>query len=201
MLPRLYGQLSGGQKRRCDIARALLPDPAVLLLDEPCTGLDAAARSAVWDAVARIRREERTTILLSTHDMDEAGRADSVLILNEGKIAAAGTPAELRSAFARDSLVLFSNDFARLAGNLAAAGIPYRTEKGGARIVLRESLGALPILEWCRGSYTGFEVRRGTLETAYLTVLEGDGGHADVCAALYRTVCSGQGRGVPVLSD
>ena len=188
LLGSFYGRLSGGQRRRCDIARALLPDPAVLFLDEPATGLDPEMQLAVREAVERLRADRRVTVLMSTHNLDDAEQADRVLILRGGALLASGTPSELRQRFAQDSLVLYSRSFERLKQKLDACGAAYRLTGDGARVSLHGTLGALPLLTRCRGAYDAFEVRRGTLEQAYLTALEGDGRYADTGASQHGPV-------------
>ena len=95
LMKRAVGKLSGGQRRRIDIARALLHNPKILILDEPTTGLDPQTRKLLWSAISRLRKEQNMTVFLTTHYMEEAADADYVVILDSGKISASGTPLEL----------------------------------------------------------------------------------------------------------
>ncbi len=107
LLRRPVGKLSGGQRRRIDIARALLHHPKILILDEPTTGLDPQTRKLLWDAINRLRREEKMTVFLTTHYMEEAAEADYVVILDNGSICAKGTPLELKNAYTGDYITLY----------------------------------------------------------------------------------------------
>ncbi len=107
LLKRPVGKLSGGQRRRIDIARALLHDPKILILDEPTTGLDPQTRKMIWDIIATLRKEKNMTVFLTTHYMEEAADADHIVILDSGKIVAEGTPPQLKSCYAHDSLTLY----------------------------------------------------------------------------------------------
>lgn len=178
LLSRRYGQLSGGQRRRCDIARALLHLPKILFLDEPTTGLDPEIRSAVWETVDRIQHQTGMTILLTTHYMEEAARADQVVILKDGKIAAAGPPSRLKERYSQDRLVLFSQKPDSLGAVLDAKGVRYRKRSDGLEIALSTTLDALPLLRLCGGSCSGFEVLRGSMDDAYLSVVERRASHA-----------------------
>lgn len=171
---RPYGQLSGGQKRRCDIARALLHGPKILFLDEPATGLDPEMRSALWNTIEHIQASTQMTIFLTTHYMDEAARASHIIMMKNGKIAVSGTPALLKKRFSRDLLLLYTDSPASLKSRLAFAGISYRQFDGRLQIPLAETGDALPVLTLCRGLYTGFEVHSGNLDDAYLSVMEGE---------------------------
>ena len=173
-LNRPYGKLSGGQKRRCDIARALLHHPKLLLLDEPTTGLDPKMRTAIWDTIYTIKNKTDMTLLLTTHYMEEAAKADHIVILKKGQIVLEGTPDVLKKRFSRDNLFLFSNRCELLKGILERKGIVYEQEKEGVRIPLSATLDALPILEACSGRFSSFEVQKGSMDDAYLSVVERD---------------------------
>ncbi|TPR54100.1 ABC transporter ATP-binding protein [Metamycoplasma neophronis] len=95
-----YGSLSGGQRRRVDIARALVHRPEILFLDEPTTGLDPQSRKLVWDTLDKIQKDHKLTIVLTTHYMEEANNCNYAIILNKGQKIAEGTPAELKNKFA-----------------------------------------------------------------------------------------------------
>nr|HPJ23995.1 ATP-binding cassette domain-containing protein [Bacillota bacterium] len=107
---RKYGNLSGGQRRRTDIARALIHKPKILFLDEPTTGLDPQTRKNVWETIKKLQEKENMTVFLTTHYMEEADEADFVVIIDEGKIAAKGTPTELKDVYSRDSLRIKPKD-------------------------------------------------------------------------------------------
>lgn len=133
LMRRTVGKLSGGQRRRIDIARALLHSPEILILDEPTTGLDPQTRKMIWDAVRLLREKENMTVFLTTHYMEEAADADYVIILDSGKIAAEGTPLQLKNAYTGDFITLYHADEAagarsRLSGGSAAG----RTARSGA---------------------------------------------------------------------
>lgn len=106
VLDRRYGRLSGGQRRRADIARALIHAPKVLFLDEPTTGLDPAARQMVWRTVGDLRERTGLTVVLTTHYMEETEEADQVAIVDHGRLIAEGTPAELRARHSASVLTL-----------------------------------------------------------------------------------------------
>ena len=105
---RKYEKLSGGQRRRVDIMRALINNPKILFLDEPTTGLDPKSRKLVWDYINYLRKEHRMTIFLTTHYMEETRDADHVVILDKGHIVSTGTPAELKSRYAHSKLVWYT---------------------------------------------------------------------------------------------
>jgi multidrug/hemolysin transport system ATP-binding protein len=172
LLKRPYGKLSGGQKRRCDIARALLHSPKILLLDEPTTGLDPQMRSAVWETIFRIKERTDMTILLTTHYMEEAAKADEIIIMKNGRVILRNSPDKIKSTYAQDSLVLFSDKPEMLRTIFDRRGIRYRTRGEGIEIALIKTTDALTILEVCCGRYSDFEVQRGSMDDAYLKVME-----------------------------
>lgn len=162
LLKKRYKLLSGGQKRRCEIAAALMHTPRVLFLDEPTTGLDPATRKDVWQIVQTLRSEEGMTVFLTTHYMEEAAVADRILILDHGKIIAAGTPFALKERYARDKLRLYHSHPLAIGGT----STPYGTE-----IPLGSTLDALPILDAVRSQIRGFEVIQGTMDDVFLNAL------------------------------
>ena len=105
--------LSGGQRRRTDIARALIHTPKLLILDEPTTGLDPQSRLSVWETIENLRRETGMTVLLTTHYMEEAADADYVVILDSGKIVAEGTPLDLKNKYTGDFITIYSSHLQR----------------------------------------------------------------------------------------
>jgi multidrug/hemolysin transport system ATP-binding protein len=107
ILKRPVGKLSGGQRRRIDIARALIHKPKILVLDEPTTGLDPQTRKTLWGVIAELRKSENMTVFLTTHYMEEAAEADFIVIIDSGKIAAQGTPLELKNSYTEDYITLY----------------------------------------------------------------------------------------------
>ena len=168
-IDRPYGKLSGGQRRRADIARALVHTPRILFLDEPTTGLDPQTRKNVWDTIRRLQQDTGMTIFLTTHYMEEAADSDYVVIIDNGEIAAKGTPAELKSTYADDVLRLFSTDDEAIARILDGE---HEYKQVADQVILRlpNTLSALPIVERCREYIQGFEVMRGTMDDAFIQI-------------------------------
>jgi ABC-2 type transport system ATP-binding protein len=132
----LVRQYSGGMIRRLEIAQAMLHRPAVLFLDEPTVGLDPVARRTVWDQIRVLRRQFRTTILMTTHNMEEADElCDLVAIMHQGRIAAVGSPAELKAA--TGSAATLEDVFVHFAGHSLESGGSYRDAVRTRRTVRR----------------------------------------------------------------
>ncbi len=170
ILKRPYGKLSGGQRRRCDIARALVNTPKILFLDEPTTGLDPQTRKSVWETITKLQRDTGMTIFLTTHYMEEAAEADYVIVIDNGSIVAKGTPSDLKERFTSDKLTLTTKEPEQLAKRLTADG--FVPEVVANRVTLRvaNTLAALPILETYKDAITGFTVTTGTMDDAFIAV-------------------------------
>lgn len=157
LMKKRYRTLSGGQKRRCEIAAALMHTPQILFLDEPTTGLDPATRKDVWQIIETLRKDESMTVFLTTHYMEEAAAADRIIILDHGRIIDSGTPFGLKERYARDKL--------RLYGEGPLPGVPTAF---GSEVALTATLDALPILDGVRSRIRGFEVIQGTMDDVFL---------------------------------
>ena len=169
-LDRPYGKLSGGQRRRADIARSLINTPKILFLDEPTTGLDPQTRKNVWETIQRLQKETGMTIFLTTHYMEEAANADYVIVIDNGEIAAKGTPAELRDRYASDLLKLYFIDFDKVDAIISEMGFNGSRTSDFVTIKLTGTLEALPIIEKCREYIKGFEVINGTMDDAFIGI-------------------------------
>ena len=167
-LNRRYGKLSGGQRRRADIARALLNTPKVLFLDEPTTGLDPQTRKSVWNTIKSLREDSGMTVFLTTHYMEEAAQADYVTIMSKGEIIARGTPIELKEQYSSDMLKMKYTDKEVLAARLQEIGAEYIEGAETLNVKLNDTMQAIPIIEKCKDCFVNFEVVNGTMDDAFL---------------------------------
>ena len=167
---RPYGKLSGGQRRRADIARALVNSPKILFLDEPTTGLDPQTRKNVWRTIEKLQKEHGMTVFLTTHYMEEAANADYVVVIDNGMITAKGTPLELKEKFANDTLTIKPNDEGLFCSLMTQAGIPFTLSGGISKFTLSHTVEALPILHVCKDSIGSFEVTRGTMDDVFINI-------------------------------
>lgn len=170
ILNRPYGVLSGGQKRKVDIARALLHDPKILFLDEPTTGLDPQTRNIVWKTLHDLRTKHNLTIFLTTHYMEEVVDANHVVILDSGKIVAEGTPDELKDQYANDLLRIISNKNIEIDQLLEKLNVDYFFEKGSYHINVKNSKEAFDIISENPNLLSNFEVLKGNMDQVFLNV-------------------------------
>ena len=169
ILKRPYGKLSGGQKRRVDIAKALIYSPKLLILDEPTTGLDPATRKMVWECIHKLREEENLTVFLTTHYMEEADEADEIVIIDKGEIKAQDPPITLKEKYASDILKLFSEKREDIDGYLSSNNFVF-SYNGFYKISLDSSNEARIILNNLVGKYDDFEFTKGNLDDVFLAV-------------------------------
>lgn len=170
LLDRPFGKLSGGQKRRCEIARALMNAPEILFLDEPSTGLDPQTRRNVWECIEHLRKENKTTIFLTTHYMEEAAGATNIAIIDGGKIAAVGTPFELMERYSADLLKIASEDMHSVKPILSGLNIIYQEKANSLHVKIPNSLKALEILKVLEKYISSFEVVHGTMDDVFLNI-------------------------------
>lgn len=167
---RRYGSLSGGQRRRADIARALVHGPRLLLLDEPTAGLDPQTRKRIWDTVTDLNEHEGLTVLLTTHYMEEAADADDVVVINRGRVVAHGTPEHLKETYCSDMLTVAATDPEGVRGVLESMGLGYSESRGVFEVPLASTLDAVGVLGRLEGMMSSFEVRTGTLDDAFIRI-------------------------------
>lgn len=161
-----FGKLSGGQKRRVDVARALLNNPKILILDEPTTGLDPEARKALWSVVTTLRKNQNMTVFLTTHYMEEAADADYVVILDSGKISAEGTPLELKNNYTGDFVTIYNVD----EDKIKALGLPYENIRDAVRIAVKNTEEARDLIVKHPDLFTDFEITKGKMDDVFLAV-------------------------------
>ena len=166
LLKRTVGKLSGGQRRRIDIARALLHQPGILILDEPTTGLDPQTRKLLWDAVSRMRREKSMTVFLTTHYMEEAADADYVVILDSGRIAAQGTPLTLKNTYTGDFITLYGVTEEQVRG----LGHPYEAIRDAYRVSVPDTAAATGLIVRNPEVFRDYEITKGRMDDVFLAV-------------------------------
>ena len=166
VLKRPYGKLSGGQRRRVDVARALLHKPSILILDEPTTGLDPQTRNTVWQVLDGLRKSEGMTVFLTTHYMEEAADADYVVILDSGKIAAEGTPLQLKNEYAGDFISLYGVS----EESVQKLGKPYEKIRDGWRVSVLNTQEATALILAHSAIFTDYEIVKGRMDDVFLAV-------------------------------
>ena len=169
-MDRPVGKLSGGQKRRVDIARAMVHDPKLLILDEPTTGLDPQTRKAVWNLVNSLRQKTGMTVFLTTHYMEEAEKATYVVIMNSGKIIAQGTPNSLKKEYAKDYIIIHQKKNDGLEERLAASqySFSYFKDSETYRVPVSDSSKAIAFIEEFKDVLSDFEVEKGDMDDVFL---------------------------------
>lgn len=164
LLRRSFGQLSGGQKRKIDVARALFHHPNILILDEPTTGLDPQTRKLMWKVINNLRKEEGITVFLTTHYMEEVADADYVVILDSGKIVAQGTPLELKNRFTGDFITIYN---AR-EEEVKLLGKPYSEIRDAFRIAVKDTQEAKSLILRYPDIFEDFEITKGKMDDVFL---------------------------------
>lgn len=166
LLKRTVGKLSGGQRRRIDIARALLHRPKILILDEPTTGLDPQTRKLLWDVVTEQRSKENMTVFLTTHYMEEAADADYVVILDSGKIAAEGTPLALKNTYTGDFVTLYGT----AEEQVKEFRLPYEKIRDAYRIAVPNTAKATELILTHPEIFKDYEITKGKMDDVFLAV-------------------------------
>lgn len=168
ILKRPYGKLSGGQKRRVDIARGLINYPSILFLDEPTTGLDPQNRKMIWQIIETLRKNENITIFLTTHYMEEAEQANQVVIIDSGKIIANDTPSNLKKKYSGNYIKIYKSQNETLDEILKAQKFDYIYENGFYKVMVKDSKQAMKFLIENENSINNFEVIKGNMDDVFL---------------------------------
>ena len=166
LLNRPVGKLSGGQRRRIDIARALLHQPEILVLDEPTTGLDPQTRRLLWDVITQLQQQAGLTVFLTTHYMEEAAEASYVVILDRGQIAAEGSPLDLKNRYTGDFITLYGlTDQER-----DTLGTPYTPLRDGIRVAVPNTAAATALIVRHPALFRDYEISKGKMDDVFLAV-------------------------------
>ncbi len=166
IIKRPVGKLSGGQRRRADIARALLHKPKILILDEPTTGLDPQTRKNLWSIISDLRKSENMTVFLTTHYMEEAADADYVVIIDSGEIAAEGTPLELKNKYTGDFITLYGAD----ESEIAALGVTSEKIRDAYRLSVSSTAEATRLIIKNPQIFKDYEITKGKMDDVFLAV-------------------------------
>ena len=166
LLKRTVGKLSGGQRRRIDIARALFHHPKILILDEPTTGLDPQTRQILWNVISGLRKNENMTVFLTTHYMEEAAEADYVVILDNGKISAEGTPLQLKNTYTGDYITLYGTD----EESIKRLGVEYRPVRDAFRLYVPNTKAATDLIIKHPEMFEDYEITKGRMDDVFLSV-------------------------------
>ena len=164
LLKRTYGKLSGGQKRKIDVARAIFHHPSILILDEPTTGLDPQTRKLMWKVINELRQKEDITVFLTTHYMEEVADADYVVILDSGKIVAQGTPLELKNHYTGDFITIYNTS----EENVKRLNKPYSKIRDAYRISVKDTQEAKSLIVHFPEIFEDFEITKGKMDDVFL---------------------------------
>lgn len=166
LLKREVKKLSGGQRRRIDVARALIHEPKILILDEPTTGLDPQTRKTLWNVIDKLRRERNMTVFLTTHYMEEAADADYVVILDSGKISAEGTPLQLKNAYTGDFITLYGAE----KDEVERLEMPYEEIRDAYRVAVPNTSAATELIVKYPQIFKDYEITKGKMDDVFLAV-------------------------------
>lgn len=176
IINRQYRKLSGGQRRRVDIARALINKPKILFLDEPTTGLDTKTRKNVWEMIRTLQKDNNMTVFLTTHYMEEASKADYIVVMDKGVIAAKGTTDELKEKYAKDKMIIYFDDEKSdfIENYLKENNYEFFIQNNDITIEINTTLDSIKIIDDCRIYINSFEVIKGSMDDVFLNITKGD---------------------------
>lgn len=176
IINRQYRKLSGGQRRRVDIARALINKPKILFLDEPTTGLDPKTRKNVWDMIRTLQKDNNMTVFLTTHYMEEASKADYIVVMDKGVIAAKGTTDELKEKYAKDKMIIYFDDEKSdfIENYLKENNYEFFIQNNNITIEINTTLESIKIIDDCRIYINSFEVIKCSMDDVFLNITKGD---------------------------
>lgn len=163
-IDRDYGTLSGGQRRRVDIARAIIHNPEFLILDEPTTGLDPNTRKKLWNIIKGLRERNGLTVFLTTHYMEEAADADFIIIIEKGKIITEGTPLDLKNKYAKDIISIYNID----EESIKRLNLPYTKIRDGYKLEIDNTSYATELIINNKDIFKDYEIIKGKMDDVFL---------------------------------
>lgn len=169
-----YKTLSGGQKRKLDIAAAIIHSPSLLILDEPTTGVDIQSRQEIWKVINAIHEQQHMTIILTTHYLDEAEQAERMVLLDKGQLSIQGTPSDLRAQYTKHVLTIVPKDEQQVKSYLENKNINFTISQKEISIDFASSLECLDLLEQLRTDIESYEMKKGTLEDVFNHFIKGE---------------------------
>ncbi|MBP2028382.1 ABC-2 type transport system ATP-binding protein [Acetoanaerobium pronyense] len=167
---KLVGALSGGMKRRVEIARGLIHYPKVLFLDEPTTGLDPQTRAHIWEYILRLQKERNITIFLTTHYMEEAEICNKIAVIDGGKIVAHDTPYALKKKFTKDKAYISTSNEYELEQLLEKYQLEYVKKKGYYKVDAENTNHLLQVLSLQKEAITDIEIKKGTFNDVFIEI-------------------------------
>ena len=169
-----YGKLSGGERRKVDLVVSLIGSPKLLIMDEPTTGIDVQSREQIWNCINEIQQQQKMTILLTTHYLEEAEQSDYMIILNHGDIVASGTPYDLKQQYVRKECYLYTDNLEYLQQKLTNDGISCHIDKDKIVVYSNHNSECISMLKRYQNDYQDFEVILGSLEKAFMNIMKED---------------------------
>lgn len=166
-----FGKLSGGQKRKAEIARALFSSPKILFLDEPTTGLDPKTRKDVWGILHRVKRETGMTLFLTTHYMEETGEADRIVIIHKGIKVCEGSPFELKAKYSYDRFFIVPKNEVEFEEKLIGQNLQFKKTADNYIIRIDDTEQSIEILNALKKDIRFYEVKKGSMDDVFLTVV------------------------------
>ena len=166
LLKRPVGKLSGGQRRRIDIARAIVHNPKILILDEPTTGLDPQTRKKIWEVIRELRKNDNTTVFLTTHYMEEASDADNIVIIDQGRLAAKGTPLELKNKYTSDRITFYGDQ----EEEIGKMGYKWEKIRDGFVVYVKNTQEATRLILDRPDLFKDYEITKGKMDDVFLAV-------------------------------
>jgi len=171
---RKYKTLSGGQKRKIELIRALFSRPEILLLDEPTTGLDPETRREVWKSILKLKTRDELTIFLTTHYLEETEDSDHIIMIHKGKIIAEGTPKDLKNKLNNNVLFLETQQIQNLIKILNDIGVSYKNDLSQFIIQFKDIIEMANIINLAKDIIENVEIRQTSMDDVFLNLIKGE---------------------------